>query len=454
MMITRTSLDRRTLLRGAGVAIGLPLLDAMVPALTALERSAARPTRRFGVFYVPNGFSVGAGHWTPTRTGADFELPFVMEPLAPFRKALLVVCGLSNKEANPLPGEGAGDHARGPGSFLTGVHIKKTQGADIQAGVSLDQIVARSFSTETQIESLQLGLESIETLGTCDPGYACAYRSTVSWRTPTAPLPIENQPRAVFERLFGDGGTTRRSVQLALLQQRRSLLDAVRQDIERLKGSLGRSDHAKVSEYLDSVRDVERRVQMAERQGAREVPAGDEPAGGIPSSFEEHFRLMADLLVLAYQTDLTRVFTFMMAEEQSNRTYLASGVSEGHHPLSHHMYVPATLEKLAKINRYHVDTFTYFLQRLRDTPDGDGSLLDHSITMYGGGISDPDVHSHEDMTTILVGSGGGHLQGGRHLRFDRSTPLANLHVTLLDKLGTPVERLGDSTGPLEGLSGI
>ena len=449
MIITKKAISRRTVLRGVGATVALPLLDCMVPALTAMSKTAAAPTRRYGAFYIPNGFSVGAGHWTPTTEGPDFELPFIQEPLEPFRDQLSVLSGLYLKTADARPGEGAGDHSRGPGCYLTCVHIKRTEGAGIEAGTSVDQIIAREFRTETQLDSLQLGLVQVGTLGTCDAGYACAYRSTISWRTPATPLPMEIHPRAVFERLFGDGGTTDPALREAQIAQRRSLLDSMTQDVARFKMRLGERDRSRVTEYLEAVRDMERRIQVAEEQSDREMPLVESPEGGIPATFEDHYRIMADLLTLALQVDLTRVFTFMLAEEQSGRTYPESGVAEGHHGISHHLYVPKTLEKLAKINRYHVQMFTYLLDKLRSTPDGEGSLLDHSMIFYGSGLSDSDRHSHENMTALLLGKGAGQIKGGRHIRCPQGTPLANLHLTTLHKMGVRLERFGDSTGRLE-----
>lgn len=451
MIVVKKAIPRRTVLRGMGTSLALPLLDAMVPALTAMKKTAANPIRRYGAFYMPNGFSVGEGHWQPTSTGRDFTLPFAMEPLEPFRDRLLVVSGLDLKTADPRPNEGPGDHTRGPGAFLTCVHIKRTEGADIEAGTSVDQIIARELGNETQLDSLQVGLTRSDTLGTCDATYSCVYRSTISWRTPTTPLPVEIHPRAVFERMFGDGGTTDPAVRNALLAQRRSVLDSMTSDVARFKQRLGERDNTRLAEYLDSVRDIERRIQMAVSQSEREIPLVAEPGGDIPDSFTEHFRMMADLLTLAYQTDLTRVFTFMIAEEQSSRTYPESGVSDAHHPLSHHMYVPAALERFAKINRYHVQTLGYLLEKFRSTPDGDGNLLDHSMLFYGSGLSDSDRHSHENMTSLVLGGGAGSLKTGQHLRYEKA-PLANLHLSMLDRMGVRVDSFGDSTGRFDALS--
>jgi hypothetical protein len=445
MIITKKYLPRRTFLRGLGATLALPLLDGMVPALTALSKTAAKPVRRFGVFYLPNGIMMQ--NWTPTAEGSAFEFTQILEPLTPFRNRLTVLSGLINKEADPLPGEGAGDHSRGPAVFLTCAHARKTEGADVQAAVSLDQIVAKELGMDTQLPSLEIGLESGELLGACDPGYSCAYVGTVAWRSPTTPLPIENDPRAVFERLFGATDSTEPRARAAQRMKDRSILDTLTQDVARLQKGLGAGDRAKLAEYLGAVRDVERRIQTAEEQSARDLPVVERPAS-IPDAFEEHAGLMFDLLTLAYQTDLTRVFTFMVAREITNKTYPESGVPDPHHSASHHLSDPEKMAKYAKLNAYHVKTFATFVEKLRSTPDGEGSLLDHSMIMYGAGISDGDRHTHDNLPILLIGGGAGQLKGGRHLRYPKDTPLANLHVTVLDKMGIPVERFGDSTGRL------
>ncbi|HEY7169249.1 MAG TPA: DUF1552 domain-containing protein [Vicinamibacterales bacterium] len=449
MFVSRIHLPRRAFLRGLGATIALPLLDGMVPALSALAQTAARPVRRLGVVYAPNGMNIW--RWRPATEGAAFELTPVLEPLAPFRSQLLVLSGLSNQQADAVPGEGGGDHSRGQAAFLTGVHAKKTQGPDFQAGVSMDQIAARELANDTQLASLELALESNDLVGGCELGLSCAYTGTLSWRGPTSPVPVEIDPRAIFERLFGSSDTTDPKARLERLQTERSILDSVTSDLQRLQRRVGASDRTKVADYLDSVRDIERRIQKAEEQSGRQLPLVEQPAG-VPASFEEHARLMFDLMALAYQTDLTRVCTFMIGREQSTRTYPEIGVPEPHHPISHHQQRPEYLEKLAKINVFHLKIFASFLEKLRATRDGDRTLLDQVMLVYGSGLSNPDDHNHHDLPILLAGGGAGQLRGGRHIKYPLDTPLANLHLTLLDKMGVPIERLGDSTGKIELLS--
>jgi hypothetical protein len=446
MFLSRLHLPRRAFLQGLGATIALPLLDGMVPALTALGQTAARPVRRLGIVYAPNGMNIW--RWKPATEGPDFELTPVLEPLAPFRGRLLVLSGMSNQQADAVPGEGGGDHSRGQAAFLTGVHAKKTQGPDFQAGVSMDQIAARELGNETQLASLELALESNDLVGGCELGLSCAYTGTLSWRGPTSPVPVEIDPRAVFERLFGSSDTTDPKARLERLQTERSILDSVTSDLQRLQRRVGSSDRSKVADYLEAVRDIERRIQKAEQQSGRQLPLVEQPAG-VPASFAEHARLMFDLMALAYQTDLTRVCTFMIGREQSTRTYPEIGVPEPHHPISHHQQRPEYLEKLAKINVFHLQIFAEFLEKLRATPDGDGTLLDQVMLLYGSGLSNPDDHNHHDLPILLAGGGAGLLRGGRHIKYPLDTPLANLHLTLLDKMGVPLDRLGDSTGKIE-----
>jgi hypothetical protein len=450
-IITKKTLPRRTFLRGLGVSVALPLLDGMVPAFAALRTTAARPVTRLGAVYVPNGVEMRM--WTPTGEGAGFEFSPILEPLAPFRAQTFVLSGLADKPAVPAPGEGIGDHARASATWLTGVRAKKTEGPDIRAGISMDQIAAQHLGQETQLASLELALDSVEVLGACDAGYSCAYANTIAWRTATTPLPMENNPRAVFERLFGASDSTDAATRLARIEQDRSILDFVTEEVTALQRTLGTSDRGKLTEYLEAVRDAERRIQTAERQSTWELPVVAQPMG-IPDTFEAHATLMYDLLALAYQCDLTRVGTFMIGKEVSGRSYPEIGVPDGHHACSHHQNDPVKLAKLAKINRYHIQHFAYFLEKLRTTPDGDGSLLDHSIFIYGSGISDGNIHFHLDLPMLVVGGGAGTLQGGRHVRYANDTPLSNLYVAVLDKLGVPMHQFGDSTGKLEYLSEI
>ncbi len=455
MMITNRTLPRRTVLRGLGASLALPLLDSMVPAFAAGRSTAARPVRRFGAVYVPNGVEMRA--WTPPgpadAISTPLQLTSVLEPLAPVRDQVNILTGLADKVAIPREGEGVGDHARAASTWLTGVHVKKTEGADIRAGVSVDQIAARALGQETQLASLELAIDSVEVLGACDQGYSCAYANTVAWRTPTTPLPMENNPRAVFERLFGATDSTDVKARLARLRQDRSILDFVTEEARGLQGTLGAGDRLKLTQYLDAVRDVERRIRMAEAQSDRELPVVEQPVG-IPDTFEQHCRLMFDLLLLAYQTDLTRVSTFMFGREVSGRSFPEIGVPGGHHGYSHHQNDPENLAMLARINTHHIRQLGYFLERMHATPDGDGSLLDHSLFVYGSGISDGNLHFHLDLPTLLAGGAAGRVAGGRHLRYPSDTPLTNLHVAVLDKLGLPVEQFGDSTGTLGYLSEV
>lgn len=444
MIITKKGIPRRTVLRGMGTALALPLLDSMVPALTAFSETPAKPINRLGIVYVPNGIVMK--QWTPTADGVVFEFPRILQPLAGFKDQITVVTGLHNKGVDQI-------HDGSAPAYLTGAPPKRTQGTDLHAGTSMDQVAAVELAKHTQLASLEVALESSEDVGTCGSGYSCAYVNTICWRGPTTPLPMETNPRLVFERLLGDSGRTDRTARLARIKKDRSLLDSVTDKIARLKRDIGARDSTKLAEYLEAVRDTERRIQKAEEQVGQELPMIDQPVG-IPASFEEHAKLMFDLQVLAYQADLTRVITFMMGREYSGRTYPEIGVPDPHHPVSHHKGDPAQLEKLVKISTYHAKLFSYYVERLQSTRDGDGSLLDHTMILYGTSISDSNAHSTENLPIVLVGGGAGQLKGGRHLRYPE-TPMANLHVTLLNKLGVRTERFGErflsSTGTLEGV---
>ena len=443
MFITKKHLSRRTVLRGVGATIALPLLDSMVPALTALSKTAAAPVRRLGVFYVPNGMAMG--YWLPKTEGVLAELPPTLASLAPFRDQVLVLSGLADEAANlTLTG---GDHARSSGTFLTCEPYEAISDSNLRAAVTMDQVVARQLGKETQLASLELALESVAVLGACD-GTSCAMTNSIAWRTPTTPLPCENDPRAVFERLFGLSGSTDAASRRTSIERDRSILDSVTEDVGNLDRILESGDRVKLNEYLESVRDVERRVQKAEEQLSRELPVIDQPMG-IPSDYGEHAKVMMDLLALAYQTDLTRVSTFMLAREVSGRAYPEIGVSDSHHPLSHHQNLPAKLEGLHKVNAYHMEQFAHLVKRLSTTPEGDGTLLDHSLLVYGTGISDSNTHFHDDLPIAVVGGTGAGLRSGRHIRYPQGTPLANLWVTVLDMMGVPVETFGDSTGKLK-----
>ncbi|MBM3772570.1 MAG: DUF1552 domain-containing protein [Acidimicrobiia bacterium] len=446
MIVTKKALPRRTFLRGMGTALALPLLDGMVPAFAAPRSSAAKPIARLGIVYVPNG--IWMQNWTPKQEDLSVGLPAALEPFAGYRDRLLVVTGLSNKQADALPGEGAGDHARASGAYLTGVHPKKTEGTDLGAGVSIDQIAARTLGQDTQFASLELSLDSREAIGSCDPGYSCAYANTLCWRTPTTPLPMENDPRVVFERMFGGTASTDKTASAARRAEQRSILDAVNQRLSRLKADLGVQDSRKLDEYSEAIRDVERRIQRAEEQSDRELPIVDQPAG-IPRQFEDHAKLMFDLQVLAYQADLTRVITFMVANETSQRAYPEIGVPDAHHALSHHGNDKSKIAKLQKVNIFHSTLFAHYLNRLATTPDGPGKLLDHLTLLYGSGMSDGNTHNHHDLPTILLSR---QWRSGRQITVPMYTPVTNLFLTMLDSLGVPIESFGDSTGQLTPLT--
>ena len=437
MFITKKAIDRRTVLRGIGATVALPWLDAMGPAL-----KAATPTKRFGAVYVPNGIVME--NWTPTAEGVDFGFTPILQPLQAFRDHLVVLTGLSS-----VPPPWSRDtHPRASTRFLTDVPPKATRGlAELQAGISMDQIVAKELGRSTRLASLELALESSESAGACSSGFSCAYTSTISWSSASTPLPTEHNPRAVFERLFGDNASTDPSARHARLRENASLLDSVNQKRAQLARGVGAGDRAKLDEYFDAVRDVERRIQIAEDMKL-ELPVMTVPAG-IPDDFEEHARLMYDLFALAYQIDVTRVITFMIGRESSGRTFPQFGIPDAHHPLSHHQNDPAKLAKLTTINRYHVSLFAEFLEKLRATPDGDGSLLDHVVIVYGSGMSNGNTHDPLNLPLLLAGGGGGQVRGGRNIRFAKDTPLANLHLTVLDKLDVHHnETLFDGTGVL------
>jgi len=445
MIITGKTIPRRTVLRGLGTTLALPLLDAMVPALTRAQ-TAAKPPTRLSIVYLPNGIMME--QWTPDTDGTGFKLKPVLEPLAPFRDKMLILSGLNhNGGGRAQQGENTGDHARAGASYLSGVHPKKTEGADTAAGVSMDQIAARQIGTQNQLPSLELCVDSPELLGQCEAGYSCAYMNSICWRTPTTPMPMENRPRAVFERLFGDSDSTDPAARLRRIKQDRSLLDSVNQKAARLKAELGPSDQLKLTEYLDAIRDVEHRIQTVEAQSGRKLPKVERPAG-IPETFTEHAKMMFDLQVLALQTDLTRVITFMMGREFGGRTYQEIGIPEGYHGLTHHQYNPEKMAKVTQIQIYHAKHFAYYIDKLRSTPDGDGSLLDHMVVLYGGGISDGNTHLHDNLPVVLMGGASGQLKGGRHVRYPRETPMPNLLLTMLDMVGAKQDKLGNSTGHL------
>jgi hypothetical protein len=438
MMITRKALSRREMLRAVGATVALPLLDSMVPAFGGSRVSAAAAVRRLGVIYVPNGIMMP--WWTPKTEGAGFEFPDILKPLEPYRDHLRVLSGLNGVN-------GGGPHAGASTRFLTATAAKHSD-SELVAGVSMDQFAARQLGQYTQLASLELAIEGRDFAGSCDIGYSCGYTNTIAWRSETTPLPMENDPRVVFERLFGDGGTTDAKTRAARLKTDRSILDAVTEKTASLQSRLGAKDRAKLSDYLDAVRDVERRIQRAEEQSASnpEVPAVAQPAG-VPARYDDHAKLMFDLQVLAYQADVTRVITFMLGREISGRTYPEINVFEAHHPTSHHQNDPAKIATVRKINTFHTSLFAYYLERLRATPDGDGSLLDHTLVLYGAGMSDSNAHSPNDLPILLAGGAAGPVTGGRHIKYAKD-PLANLHLSIMDKVGVPIDKIGNSVAPL------
>ena len=438
MIITKKALSRRTALKALGVALPMPFLDAMVPALTALEQSAAKPRLRFQAVYTPNG--VIPGQWFPTATGADFEFSPSLMPLEPFRKELLVLSGLDSVPPPP-PGERQyNNHADASTRFLTDV----TPSRSLRAGVSIDQLAAKVLSKDTVLPSLELALESVDSGSSCDFGRSCVYTGTIAWAGPTQPLPMEHDPSAAFVRLFGDGAGVDNATRRARVQQRGSILDSLLTEVARLRESVAAPDRTKINGYLDSIRDVESRIQKALAYNA-EMPSFTRPAG-VPEAFADHAKLMFDLQLLAFQGDVTRVGTFMIGREFSGRTYPEIGVPDAHHPISHHQRDPLRMEKCAKINRYHAELFAYYLTRMKETPDGEGTLLDHTAIVYGAGMSEGNGHVPENLPIVLAGGANGALSGGRHIKFAKGTPLANFHLTLMDLLGVPVDKHGNSTG--------
>ena len=450
-------ISRRAALKGLGTAVALPLFDAMLPAtaftpfgraLQAAETAKQAPNRA-AFLYVPNGIHMP--DWTPAKVGADFDLPPILAQLEKFKPDFMILSGLAQDGAR-AHGDGGGDHARAMASFLTGCHPRKTHGADIKAGVSADQVAAQKIGQRTRFASLELGCEPGAQNGNCDSGYSCAYSANSSWKTESTPVAKEVNPRLVFERLFSDGSEgLSEAARAKRTAARKSVLDFVLEDATQLKGRLGANDQRKLDEYLTTVRELERRINRAEQASGQGLPNFAKPAG-VPADYGEHIRLMADLMVLAFQSDLTRVSTFVLANEGSNKSYAFIGVSEGHHDLSHHGNDKEKQAKISKINQFHVAQLAYFLDKLQSTPDGDGTLLDHAMIAYGSAIGDGNAHNHDNLPILLAGRGCGTLSPGRHVRYEHETPLNNLWLSLLDRMDSPIDKLGDSTGRLKELS--
>ena len=440
MFITKKFIPRRTFLRGMGATLALPLLDAMIPASTAWAQTAAKPIRRLGFVFMPMGCD--QSRWILPGNNLDTLSP-ILSSLAPVREHVTAITNLELQNAYP------GSHATSNSAFLSAAKAKLTESTDYYLGTTVDQIAAKQIGQETQLPSLELSMDLLQVVGICDNGYACAYHNNLSWSSPTTPLPAEAHPRIVFETLFGDGGSI--ADRQATLRKKASLLDWFNDDISRLNRNLGPSDRAKVSHYLETVREVERRIQKAEADTAdNPLPDLERPVG-VPASYADHARLMFDLQVLALQGDVTRVITFQLARETSNRTYPEIGVPDPHHPLSHHGNDPAKIERMSKINAFHVSLFAEFLGKLKATPEGNGTLLDHSLYLYGSGIGNPNVHDHTNLPILVAGGAAGGMKGNRHIKYDKPTPLANLHLTLLDKVGVHLDSFADSTGKLDEL---
>ncbi len=437
--ITRKHLARRTFLRGLGASLALPYLDAMVPALAA--KAAAAPVRRLGYVFMPMGADMT--RWTPPVGDKLDKLSYILESLEPVKENISILTNLELRNAYP------GTHATSNAAFLSCARAKHTESNDYYLGTTVDQIAAREIGRQTQLPSLELSMDMMQTVGQCDNGYACVYQNNLSWSSPTTPLPAEAHPRIVFEMLFGEGGS--KAQRQAALQRRASLLDFVKDDLARLNRELGPADRARVEQYLEAVRDVERRVKRATTDVVdKPLPDLDRPVG-VPASYADHARLMFDLQLLAFQGDVTRVTTFQLARETSNRTYPESGVTDPHHALSHHGNDPDKIARMAKINRFHVSLFAEYLQKLKATPDGTGTLLDHTLLLYGSGMGNPNVHDHVNLPAIVAGGAALGMKGGRHLRFDKIAPFANLHLTLLDKAGVRIEKFADSSGKVDDL---
>jgi hypothetical protein len=441
MIITKKHIPRRTFLRGLGATMALPLLDAMVPAATPLAKTAANPVRRLGFVFMPMGCD--QSRWTPPGGKTLGELSPILSSLEPVKEHVTVVTNMELQNAYP------GSHATSNSSFLSAAKAKLTESTDYYLGTTVDQVAAQKIGQETQLPSLELAMDLLQVVGQCDNGYACVYQNNLSWSSPTTPLPAEAHPRIVFESLFGEGGSI--AERRTALRKRASLLDSFNDDLARLKRDLGPADRARISHYLETVREVERRIQKAEADTAENpLPDLDRPVG-VPAAYADHARLMFDLQVLALQGDVTRVITFQLARETSNRTYPEIGVSDPHHPLSHHGNDPEKIARMAKINQFHVSLFAEFLAKLKATPEGNGTLLDHSLYLYGSGIGNPNIHDHTNLPILVAGGAAGGMKGGRHIKYDKPQPLANLHLTLLDKVGVHLDSFADSNGKVDEL---
>jgi len=443
-MITRKHLNRRTFLQGLGTAVSLPFLDAMVPAFAAPR--TGKPPLRMAFVYVPNGIDMK--NWNPPYEGKLTEMPRILKPVEPFKDDILMLGNLTHNTGRALL-DGAGDHGRCCGSYLTGIQVKKTT-TDIKAGLSMDQIVAKEAGKDTRFASMEIGLEDARQSGDCDSGYSCAYTNNLAWRSETQPLPPILDPRALFERMFGDGVILSPEAKARQAKYRRSILDFVTEDTKKLESNLGPTDKRKLDEYLSSIREVERQIEKAESDNSKIDPHMDKPYG-VPADFAEHFKLMTDMMTIAFQADLTRVMTFLVTHEGTSRAYRELGISDGHHPLTHHRNQEDYIEKVVQINTYHMKQFAGWIEKLKSTKEGDGSLLDHSMIVYGAGLSDGNRHLHEDLPTMIVGKANGTIKPGRRIVARRETPMCNLFLSMMDRMGCKMEHFGDSTGKLEGL---
>jgi hypothetical protein len=445
-LVTRKALSRRTVLKGLGAVVSLPFLDAMVPAFA--KGLAATPPVRLAWFYLPNGIDMR--NWTPDAEGALTKLPSILEPLDPVKNELLVLSNLTTNWGRPLQ-DGPGDHGRAMASYMTGVQVYKTAGADLRVGISADQIAANAVGHLTRLPSIEIGLEESRQAGNCDSGYSCAYVYNVSWKTESQPLPAISDPRNLFERLFGSDAAEPPAARARRLAMRQSILDGVMDDTRRLESTLGGTDRRKLDEYLTSVREIEQQVERAAKDGATLDPGIEKPFG-VPSEFPDYFRLMSDMLIVAFKADITRLSTFMVGREGSVRSYPEIGVTDGHHPLTHHQGNQEMLAKVREINLLHAKLFAEFLQKMKNTPDGDSNLLDQSLVVYGSGLSDGNAHTHDQLPTLLAGRGGAFVSPGRHIVYQRETPVTNLFATMIEHIGVRAEHVGDSTGQLAGLS--